>query len=111
MGMLLMVTGAIWSIIGLGNIIGMPWAGSSKGVLTFGFMLNMLLFILPGLIVCGIGVGIKKRKSAPATEEVLAPKKQSNIEERLNKLADLKEKGLIDGPEYESRRTAILKEI
>ena len=64
MGTLLQVVGAIWALVGLGNLIGMPWTESSEGVLTFGFIFNMLIFIIPGLVVYGIGAGIKKRQAA-----------------------------------------------
>ena len=61
MRILLQVVGAIWALIGLGNMIGMPWGESSEGVLTFGLIFNMLLFVIPGLVVYGIGAAIKKR--------------------------------------------------
>jgi len=114
MGTLLKVVGAIWALIGLGNLIGMPWTESSDGVLTFGLMFNMLLFVIPGLIVYGIGSGIKKRQVA--SEEVASEKSNDvqselSIEERLSKLNDLKEKALINEAEYESQRAEILKEI
>lgn len=62
MRILLQVVGAIWALIGLGNIIGMPWTEpSSEGILTFGLVFNMLLFVMPGLVVYGIGAAIKKK--------------------------------------------------
>lgn len=64
MWILLELVGAIWAFIGLGNLIGMPWSTGSEGILMFGIMYNMLLFILPGLIVFGVGAGIKKRRTS-----------------------------------------------
>ena len=49
------VVGLIWAIIGALNLVMMPWTTSSSGVLTFGLIFNFVLFILPGLIVFGIG--------------------------------------------------------
>ena len=114
MGTLLKVVGAIWALIGLGNLIGMPWSESSNGVLTFGLMFNMLLFVIPGLVVYGIGSGIKKRQNA--SEEVVSKKSNDSpgvlsVEERLRKLNSLKEKALINEAEYESRRAEILQEV
>lgn len=96
MGTLLKVVGVIWALIGLANLIGMPWTENLSGLLTFGLMFNMLLFVIPGLVVYGIGAGIKKRQAA-STEVVMnkstvAPSELS-VEEQLNKLNGLKEKG------------------
>jgi len=114
MGTLLKVVGAIWTLIGIGNIIGMPWTESSEGLLTFGLILNMLLFIIPGLVVYGIGALIKK-KQAVSTEIITnkstdIPSKLS-VEERLAELDRLKEKGLISNAEYKAKRAEILKEL
>jgi len=114
MGTLLKVVGAIWALLGLGNLIRMPWTESSNGVLTFGLMFNMLLFVIPGLIVYGIGSGIKKRQVA--SEETVSSKSNDtsselSIEDRLSKLNSLKEKSLINEAEYESQREEILKEV
>ena len=114
MGTLLKVVGAIWALLGLGNLIGMPWTGSSEGVLIFGLMFNMLLFVMPGLVVYGIGAGIKKKQDA--SREVMTNKSSDtssdlSVEERLNKLIGLKEKGLINETEYERRRTEILNQV
>jgi len=56
----LKVIGAIWTLIGLRNLLAMFWTDSSQGVLDFGFMFNLLLFVLPGLVVYGIGARMKK---------------------------------------------------
>lgn len=113
MGTLLKVVGAIWALIGLGNIIGMSWTESSDGVLTFGLMFNMLLFVIPGLVVYGIGSGIKKRQVASvevATKKSNDAPSELSVEERLSKLNSLKKKALINEAEYERRRAKILKE-
>lgn len=111
MGTLLKVVGVVWAIIGGGNLAGMPWAESSQGVLMFGLMFNMLLFIIPGLIVYGIGFGIKKKQNK-ATEQVEnSSKSESNIESRLIQLSNLKEKNIINESEYDARRSEILKDI
>jgi hypothetical protein len=60
--LLLLIVGAGWAILGLGNIVMMPWA-EGGGVLTFGVIFNMVLFILPGLILAGIGSALRKRSS------------------------------------------------
>jgi hypothetical protein len=114
MGVLLMVTGAIWAIIGFTNITLLPWGESSDQALAFGIIFNMILFILPGFIVYGVGVGVRKKKAAstaPGIEEAVEPIKQSNVEERLNQLNELKKKSFINESEYESRRTEILNEL
>lgn len=47
--------GAGWAIMGAGNIVLLSMNASSDGVLMAGLMVSMLLFILPGLVVYGIG--------------------------------------------------------
>lgn len=51
----LMVVGYGWALLGLGNLVGMFGQGVSDGVATFGLLVNVLLFILPGLAIGGIG--------------------------------------------------------
>jgi len=55
MGKIAIFLGVVWTIVGIGNILLMPWGSSSTGLLTFGMIFNMILFILPGLVVYGIG--------------------------------------------------------
>jgi len=66
---LLIIVGGVWALIGVGNIVDMPWTGGqSSNILTFGLMFNVVLFVIPGLILCGIGAGLRRRKrSAPPT--------------------------------------------
>jgi hypothetical protein len=46
------------------NGFGMPWADMPSGFLSFGLLFNMLLFVMPGLVVGGMGVLIDKKKRA-----------------------------------------------
>jgi hypothetical protein len=68
----LIITGAIWAIVGFVHIDKLPGSGVADTSLIFGVMLNMVLFILPGFAVYSIGAGMKKRKAeftAPRIEE------------------------------------------
>ncbi|NJM10001.1 MAG: SHOCT domain-containing protein [Bdellovibrionaceae bacterium] len=114
MGTLLKVIGAIWALVGFGNLVMMPWTEASEGVLTFGLMFNMLLFVVPGLIVYGIGSGISKRRESNLNAaESQVPQKPADlsVEERLKKLKALRDEAHIDEKEYESRRRDILQEL
>jgi hypothetical protein len=64
MDTLLIIVGIIWAVIGVGNILGLPWSqyDSNQGLITFGLIFNMVLFVLPGLVVAGIGKGISSKK-------------------------------------------------
>lgn len=58
MGMVkvLKIVGLIWVLLGAGNIIlGMSSGPDPEGIPTFGVMFSVALFIIPGLIVYGIG--------------------------------------------------------
>ena len=50
---LIKVVGVVWAILGVWNIVLMPWAGS-LGLLTFGMIFNMVLFVMPGLVLYAI---------------------------------------------------------
>lgn len=67
MGILLMIVGYGWAALGVANIFMMDWANISEAAGGFGLMFNGLLFILPGLVVGGIGSMIRGR-SKPTTE-------------------------------------------
>lgn len=52
----LKIIGVIWILIGAANIVlGMYSSPRPEGVPTFGIMFSVALFIIPGLIVYGIG--------------------------------------------------------
>ena len=61
MGALLIFVGVIWAIIGMGNIIGMSWSGGNNSILTFGILINMVFFIVPGLGLAGLGQMIRRK--------------------------------------------------
>jgi hypothetical protein len=107
MASLLRIVGAVWAILGLLNIFGMPWSGGAEGLLSFGLMFNVVLFILPGLVLVGIGEAISRRSksSAPATSST-----QLSLEDRLENLDRLFAKGTITQQEHAARRAEILKE-
>ena len=62
---LLKVVGVVWAIIGAGNILGSAvWSKadpSGMGAVTV-IMFNVLLFIIPGLILGGLGGLIKQKE-------------------------------------------------
>ena len=52
----LKIIGVIWAFIGTANIIlGMYSSRTPDGLPTFGIMFSVTLFLIPGLIVYGIG--------------------------------------------------------
>jgi len=64
MGLLLMVIGYGWAVIGLGNIVMYDnFQTASDAAVGFLFMFNVLLFILPGLVVGAMGQNMRKKQS------------------------------------------------
>jgi hypothetical protein len=110
MATLLRVVGGIWAVIGAGNIVLMPWGSSASGVLTFGLIFNFVLFVLPGLIVYGIGARMSSRQQNVVDDAAPVVKPQP-VEVRLQQLGELKERGLVSESEYATRRAEILREI
>ena len=52
----LKIIGVIWALFGTADIfLAMYGVPTPKGLPTFGIMFNVMLFIIPGLIVYGIG--------------------------------------------------------
>ncbi|MEZ5530936.1 MAG: hypothetical protein R3E69_00975 [Steroidobacteraceae bacterium] len=111
MATLLRIVGALWAVVGVLNLIGMPWRTSGQGLLTFGLMFNVLLFILPGLVVIGIGEAISRRSKQQPPASPQAATQSASIQERLTKLDDLLSSGSITAQEHASRRAEILKEV
>jgi hypothetical protein len=114
MDRLLKVVGAVWAVLGAANIIGMPWTGPSSGILLFGIMFNMLLFVFPGLILYGVGAGISRRRRVAATSQLRPPPTEAappTVEERFKTLVELKDEGLITGEEYSSRHAELLRQV
>ena len=66
MGSLLRIVGGVWAVLGVANIVMSPATSGSFG--GFVMLFNFMVFILPGLILCGLGEAIarKKTKSADA---------------------------------------------
>ena len=111
MASLLRIVGAIWAVIGVLNLFGMPWQTSAEGLLTFGLMFNVLLFILPGLVVIGIGEAIARRSKQQSPESPQTTAQPTSIQERLTKLDGLLSSGAITAQEHASRRAEILREV
>jgi len=113
MATLLKWVGGIWAVMGLGNLVLMPWTTAGEGLLIAGLMFNVLLFVIPGLIVYGIGAAITKKPSLP--EDVptssFGRSNSKTSEERLGELLALRDKGLITPQEYENRRQEILRQV
>jgi len=61
----LMVVGGGWALLGLGNVVAgfsnIAESGGGEGWMTANLLVNMLAFILPGLVLLGIGAGLKRR--------------------------------------------------
>lgn len=114
MASLLRIVGALWAIVGVLNLIGMPWQTSGQGLLTFGLMFNVLLFILPGLVLIGIGEAISRRSKSqvpPSPPSSQVAEQPASIQERLTKLDGLLSSGTITAQEHASRRAEILREV
>jgi hypothetical protein len=83
---LLKVIGVIWAVIGAGNIIGMfAKVGSGHERLeTFGMIFTFVLFIIPGLLLAGLGVVIPKNKQHTPVAQWRCPYCQTTYEQIRN---------------------------
>ena len=94
--------GVLWAIIGVANIVLVP-STASQAVHGFGLVFNMLLFIMPGLVVAGIGLSLQRRASAAASA---AP---ASVETRLEDLERLRSRQMITEDEYKAKREELLR--
>ena len=64
MGALLMIVGFMCTAIGVGNLIGVPWTTPNQDTLFgMGPMFSVPLFVLPCLVVAGIGWGMSAKRA------------------------------------------------
>lgn len=63
MGILLMIVGYGWALIGAGNLVMAPWETMGSGWGVASLMFNGLLFILPGLGVGALGQVLRRRQA------------------------------------------------
>lgn len=106
MAALLQIVGFAWAAIGAYNLYLQDWstpeatAGNS-----FAVILNMVLFIIPGLILGGMGHSMQKRQKSTASKPV------SSIQQRLAQLDDLLASRAVSRDEYDRRREQILRDV
>lgn len=55
MNTLLRIVGAVWALLGVGNVVMMPWDIWSGTALSLGMIFNMVAFIIPGLALYALG--------------------------------------------------------
>lgn len=110
MRLFLQIIGYIWAIIGVGNIVSMPWAIGATGLLTFGLLFNMLLFIFPGIIVANIiqRKDFSVESSGEDSDEGDYEYSQEDIEQQLEVLEQLYNNGKITEDERKSARLKVL---
>ena len=65
MGIVLIVGGLGWALVGGAHLIGMTvltgGTAPSDGMAAFGLLLDVAVFIIPGLIIAGIGKVLRRR--------------------------------------------------
>lgn len=66
MDKIFVILGAIWMLIGIGNIVCMPWGSNNPTILIMGLLVNGIFFLFPGLVVIGIGAMLEKKKKKEA---------------------------------------------
>lgn len=62
MGNLLVAVGLVWVAIGLAYIVTMAWHMEAEPIATIGLIFILMVFVLPGLVVAGIGSAVVQRK-------------------------------------------------
>ena len=118
MGTLLQVIGFGWALLGFGNLVGMFSKDIGQGLQILGLMFNVLLFILPGLVVGGLGTVMNNRRKAATEaagteEQRIAAAVSKALEAERNKRPDpdwmtgeLEREKTITAPNQPRRRTS-----
>jgi len=75
MWIVLLVVGLGWALLGVGNLIMVAAKpGATEGVVAVAMMFNGLLFVLPGLMLAGIGALVRgRRQPMPMRSNVALP--------------------------------------
>jgi hypothetical protein len=64
MSQLLQVVGFTWALLGVWNLVMVFMQGVSARIATAGVLINVLLFVLPGLAVVVLGSALRTRANA-----------------------------------------------
>jgi hypothetical protein len=63
--MVLMVLGGLWAVLGAANIATMLWRGTESGIATIGLVVNVVLFVIPGLLLWAVGQYLHRKNAPP----------------------------------------------
>lgn len=116
-GTILMTVGVFWFLMGIGNVIAMPWGDAGdrgmQAILGIGLMTNGLFFVLPGIVVAGIGASMhNKAKRQHARDAASTPRADAETPEaRLRRLDLLRSTGAITDDEHQARRAEIVQSL
>lgn len=116
-GSILMVVGVLWFLLGIGSIAAMPWGDANdrdmQAVLGIGLMINGFVFVLPGIVVAGIGASMNnKAKRAHARDVASAARATAETPEaRLRRLDLLRSTGAITDAEHQAQRAEIVQSL
>jgi len=58
---LMIIFGCIWAILGVLNIVLMETSSMSESGILFSVILNVMIFIFPGLLIYAAGNNLKKK--------------------------------------------------
>ena len=76
MGLLIIIVGSLWAVLGLGNIVlSGAWKTSGTTMQSAVLIFNFAVFILPGLIVVGVGAILEIK---PLLNKLLAELEETN---------------------------------
>jgi hypothetical protein len=113
----LKMAGAVWFAIGAWGSGTLLWPGpsvwtESGGMSTaVGLISNFILFVVPGLTLCGVAALRGRRQSAATAQTDESPPTPVAAHERLKRLRELKARGLITEGEYAARHSEIVVRI
>jgi hypothetical protein len=61
----LMVVGGIWAALGAANLATIVWRGTDSGIAALGLVVNVVLFIIPGLLLLAVGQHLRRKDVPP----------------------------------------------
>jgi hypothetical protein len=113
MGLLFLLVGSGWALIGVAHFVITSHKGLSENGMVFSFIFNTVPFVLPGLMLAGVGSLLRSRH--PSRHAVPVPDQHSSVSSRFmrKQLAKLdrdffsQKIGLI---EYRQRRKTLTRE-
>jgi hypothetical protein len=61
----LVIVGGLWAALGAANLAAILWRGTAAGIAAIGLVVNVVLFVIPGLLLWAVGQYLHRKNAPP----------------------------------------------